>query len=72
MTQAEKVINLPEPILYGDANGDGYVNIADVTSLVDILLNQYGYYDEHVDMNGDGIVAVSDLTVIIDILLGNR
>lgn len=72
LTQAEKVINLPEPILYGDANGDGYVNIADVTSLVDILLNQYGYYDEHVDMNGDGIVAVSDLTVIIDILLGNR
>ena len=72
LTQAEKVINLPEPILYGDANGDGDVNIADVTCLVDILLNQYGYYDERVDMNGDGIVAISDLTVIIDILLGNR
>lgn len=72
LTQAEKVINIPEPILYGDANGDGDVNIADVTSLVDILLNQYGYYDVHVDMDGDGIVAVSDLTVIIDILLGNR
>ena len=72
LTQAEKVINLPEPILYGDVNGDGDVNIADVTSLVDILLSQYGYYDVHVDMNGDGIVTVSDLTIIIDILLGNR
>ena len=72
LTQAEKGINLPEPILYGDVNGDGCVSIVDVTSLIDILLNQYGYYDEHVDMNGDGIVAVSDLTVIIDILLGNR
>ena len=72
LTQAEKVFNLPEPILSGDVNGDGFVTIGDVTSLIDILLEQYGYYDVHADLNGDGNVTISDVTILVDILLGNR
>ena len=52
----------------GDANGDGVINVSDVTSLIDLLLSGE---DEPawVDVNGDGVVNVSDVTTLIDQLL---
>lgn len=52
----------------GDANGDGMINIADVTSLIDMLLSGEelpAYYD----VNGDGEVNINDITNIIDMLM---
>ena len=49
-------------------NGDGLVNISDVTVLIDILLN-----DETApaaaDFNQDGSINISDVTSLIDYLL---
>ena len=52
----------------GDINGDGDVNIADVTDLIDILLRGYTP-SAGADINGDGDVNIADVTDLIDYLL---
>ena len=56
-------------VLLGDVNGDGAVNIADVTALIDLLLNGTSYYNAAADMNQDGSVNIADVTALIDYLL---
>lgn len=56
-------------VLLGDVNDDGSVNIADVTSLIDLLLNGSSFYDAAADMNQDGSVNIADVTALIDYLL---
>lgn len=54
----------------GDANGDGTVDIQDVTALIDYLLGNPVYIDRSsADMNGDHIINVTDLTMLIDYIL---
>ncbi len=53
----------------GDSNGDGVINVSDVTSLIDLLLSGEDV-PAWVDVNGDGVVNVSDVTTLIDQLLG--
>lgn len=56
----------------GDVDGDGKVNIDDVTALIDILLSG-GTASGDADVDGDGIVKIADITALIDMLLtGNR
>ncbi len=52
--------------LTGDVNGDGEVSIADVTTLVDLLLHQQS--NGRSDVNGDGETGIADLTSLVDIL----
>ena len=58
-------------ILVGDVNGDGEVNIADVTKIIDIILG--GDADDAVmaraDVNRDGEINIADATKVIDIIL---
>ena len=56
----------PEP-LKGDANGDGEVNISDISYIIDILLGN----GEGGDVNGDGELNISDINFIIKIILSN-
>ena len=62
----------PAPILPGDVNGDGEVNIADVNIVIDLILG--GTADEGIlkraDVNGDGEIGIADSNFIIDIILG--
>ncbi len=55
----------------GDTNRDGYVNISDVTSLIDYLLNgdDNSINLLNADCNKDGKVNIADVTKIIDYLL---
>ena len=55
----------------GDVNHDGYVNIFDVTLVIDYILdkNPEGFYVEEADVNADGFINVFDVTLIIDIIL---
>ena len=54
-------------ILQGDVNGDGKVDISDVTNLIDVILN--GGESPGGDVNGDGRVDISDVTRLIDVIL---
>ncbi len=58
----------------GDVNGDGSVNIADVTSLIDYLLgSELDIFDAvAADVNGDGSINISDVTSLIDLLLTSK
>ncbi len=59
-----------EPLI-GDVNGDGEVNIGDVTAIIDYLLGTAGdnFNVEAADVNRDGEVNIGDVTAIIDMLL---
>lgn len=58
----------------GDVNGDGLVNITDVTLLIGWLLNN-GIIDvgelPAADVNGDGLINITDVTRLIEIVLEN-
>ena len=66
---------LPWNVIYyhtveGDANGDGNVDIQDVTALIDYLLGNPVFIDaSSADMNGDHTINVTDLTMLIDWIL---
>ncbi len=55
----------------GDVNMDGNVNIADVTALIDYLLNGDASVIDltAADVNEDGNVNIADVTALIDLLL---
>jgi len=57
--------------LPGDVNGDGEVNISDVSAIISIILG--GQADAatmtRADLNGDGEVNISDVNALIDLIL---
>ena len=58
--------------LRGDVNGDGSVNISDVTALIDLLLSGGTISNPAADCNQDSSVNISDVTALIDYLLSGR
>jgi arabinogalactan endo-1,4-beta-galactosidase len=52
----------------GDVNGDGEVGIADVNTLIDMILTDSALPVG--DVNGDGEVGIADINLVIDIILG--
>ena len=58
--------------LRGDVNGDGSVNISDVTALIDLLLGGGSISNPAADCNQDSSVNISDVTALIDYLLSNH
>ena len=63
---------LDNDVLMGDVNGNGFIDIADVTDLIDYLLGNMpsGFVTEAADVSGDGIIGIADVTSIIDMILG--
>lgn len=54
--------------LLGDANGDGVVNMTDVS----IVINKYHNiaepdYPQNADANGDGVINMTDVSIIINL-----
>ena len=60
--------------LRGDVDGDGSVEISDVTALIDYLLrgNATGINLSAADCDADGSVEISDVTALIDYLLAGH
>ena len=58
---------------FGDVNGDGYVNISDVTALINYLLtdNTEGIDLDAADCDMNGNTNISDVTTLINFLLTN-
>ena len=58
------------PSLPGDMNGDGEIGIADINTLINVILANIG--DIFYDMNDDGEVTIADLTMLIDLFLSKH
>lgn len=54
----------------GDVNGDDYVNVSDITALINQILGIEPMDSDLADVSGDGRVNVSDVTALINIILG--
>ena len=64
--------NFPAPSIdykLGDVDGDGDVNIADLSELIDILLRGDTTYNPGADVDQNGQVNISDVSELIDLLL---
>ena len=59
-----------EIVTKGDVNGDGSVNVSDVTTLVNMILGVIPQNQTAGDINGDGSVNVTDVTALVNLLLG--
>ncbi|MDY4781495.1 MAG: dockerin type I repeat-containing protein, partial [Sodaliphilus sp.] len=57
------------PVLKGDINGDGVLDVADASALIDMVLNS-GTCTEVADINGDGVLDVADVSALITLILG--
>jgi len=60
------------PLLQGDVNGDGEVDVADIAFIIGVMAGSEA--DEtttSADVNSDGTVDVSDIAMVIDIMSGN-
>ena len=55
--------------LRGDVNGNGIVNISDVTDLISLLLGNGTISNQAADCNQDSNVNISDVTALISYLL---
>ena len=56
----------------GDVNSDGEVGIADVTSLVSIVLSGEESSNVLADVNQDGEIGIADVTALINYILTNE
>ena len=59
------------PGVPGDVTGDEVVNVADVTSIVAMILDE-SLIDNAADVNGDDVVNVADVTYVVSIILGTE
>lgn len=58
------------PYALGDVNGDGDVNVEDLTTLIEIILGNAQDTYKTADLTGDGNITKEDAEVLVNILLG--
>lgn len=56
-------------VMLGDVDGDGEITIADVTELIDLLLNENAEGNAAADCDQSGSVNIADVTTLLDIML---
>lgn len=56
-------------VKFGDVNGDGKVDVSDVTALINMILGTTPADLEVADINADGILDVTDVTALINEIL---
>ena len=73
-SNSQSVVTIPVSLLVldngllGDVNGDGILNVLDVVTLVNIILNNDDYILAG-DMNQDGALDVLDIVTLVNIIL---
>ena len=58
--------------LPGDANGDGVIDILDLTAIAHYIVdfNPEPFVFENADVNGDGVINLSDIILTVNIIMG--
>ena len=59
-----------EEEILGDLNGDGIINVLDIVTMVNIVLNG-GDYNPLADLNDDGINNILDIIQLVNIIINN-
>ena len=64
-------VNFTTGIDLGDVNGDGFINVIDVTFLVNYILGNYndGFIIGNADITGEGDIDVTDVTALVNLIL---
>ena len=65
-------MNFPPDFILGDVDGNGAVDISDITVLIDYLLAGGSIDTAAADVDGDNSISIGDVTGLIDILLGGN
>lgn len=73
-TQVKSTLTVVPSIKTGDANGDGNVNVGDISAVVSHILgyNPKVFDAEAADANNDGNINVGDITTIANMILSNN
>ncbi len=53
----------------GDADGDGEVSIADITTILDYMLSGKPINERQADVDNDGSINIGDIVMLVDIIL---
>ncbi len=53
----------------GDADGDGEVSIADITTILDYMLSGMPINERQADVDNDGSINIGDIVMLVDIIL---
>ena len=74
LTLVRATVKVEEGRLPGDINGDGVINIVDVTTLVNIIINGEGdaAARKAADVNNDGNINVVDVTCLVGMILNEN
>ena len=67
-SEVSNTITVENNGIIGDLNGDGQLNVTDVTVLINMILGTEPM-SAKADINGDGKVDVSDITALINLIL---
>jgi hypothetical protein len=54
----------------GDVNGDGTIDVADISAIISVMAGTAEYINA--DVNGDGTVDVADISSVISIMAGGK
>ena len=71
-SQFYKIRAIGVPEIPGDVNVDYEINIADVNSLIDIILGGVDYSDGLSDVNKDGEITIADINAIINLIISGK
>ena len=61
------VIRIDYSLIHGDINSDGDINILDVVSLINLVLNND--YNSIADLNNDGVNNILDIVTLVNLVL---
>ena len=61
----------PVTAIKGDVNGDGTVDVADISAVISRMAGDESVDETKADVNEDGSVDVADISAVIDIMAGN-
>ncbi len=53
-----------------DVNGDGVVDVADISAVISAMADDASTLKEAADVNGDGVVDVADISAVINVMAG--